>query len=127
MMPNVSQPTEYPHVVLDGGWSRIEGSRMKVHHLASAHLLHGWSAQELQRQFPDLSLAVIHSALAYYYDHRAEIDRQVAEADAAVQKTLHQVAVKRPSREALEERARTKGLHFLLQSNELPAAKSEAG
>jgi hypothetical protein len=30
-------------------------------------------------QFPHLSLAQVHAALAHYYDHQAEYDRTIAE------------------------------------------------
>jgi hypothetical protein len=46
----------------------------------------GLSAEEIQAGDPDLSLAQIHAALSYYYDHQAEIDaeieRQVRKVDA---------------------------------------------
>ncbi len=32
----------------------------------------------------DLSLAEIHAALAHYYDHQADIERDIAEGDAFV-------------------------------------------
>ena len=41
------------------------------------HLGHAWSADEIARQYPHISLAEIHSALAYYYDHREEIDNEI--------------------------------------------------
>ena len=34
------------------------------------------TAQELHEAHPDLTLAQIHAALAYYYDHKAELDAQ---------------------------------------------------
>lgn len=32
----------------------------------------------------DLSLAEVHAALAYYFDHKAEIDRSIADGEARV-------------------------------------------
>ena len=43
------------------------------------HLAHGSDAREIQRQHPYLSLGQIHGALAYYYDHQAEIDGDIAD------------------------------------------------
>ena len=40
-------------------------------------LAHHWDADEIQRQHPHLSLAQIYSALAYYYDHQAEMDQAI--------------------------------------------------
>lgn len=38
----------------------------------------GWSAEEIVRQYPYLTLAEIHAALAYYHDHQSEIDLELA-------------------------------------------------
>ena len=38
---------------------------------------HGWSPQEIHFQHSHLSLAQIHAALGYYYDHKDELDDQV--------------------------------------------------
>ena len=40
---------------------------------------HGLTPEELVEQFPFLTLAQIHDALAYYYDNREEVDRDLAE------------------------------------------------
>jgi hypothetical protein len=37
----------------------------------------GWSAEEIVVQYPYLTLAEIHAALAYYHDHREEIDGEL--------------------------------------------------
>jgi uncharacterized protein (DUF433 family) len=80
--------TEYPHVVLDEqGVPLIEGTTMKIVELVVARLAYGWSPEELQIQFPHLSPGQVHAALAYYWDHAAELDREierrVRDADAA--------------------------------------------
>lgn len=41
----------------------------------------GLSADEIVTRVPTISLADVHAALAYYYDHPAEIDRQIQEDD----------------------------------------------
>ena len=64
--------TEYKHIMLDdGGLARIGRTRYKVKHLAAEVRYHGWSPYELLWQHPDLTLAQIYSALAYYADHQA--------------------------------------------------------
>jgi uncharacterized protein (DUF433 family) len=55
----------------------IVGTTMKVVELVTAHLAHGWSPEELHFQFPHLSLGQIHSALAYYWDHKNELDADI--------------------------------------------------
>ena len=78
--------TPYKYIVLDElGRPRISGTRIKVQHLAVAHTQHGWNARELQEQFPDLTLSQIHSAFAYYFDHQAEVDRQIDEDEAWIE------------------------------------------
>ena len=38
--------------------------------------LMGMTAEEIQRELPHLSLAQVFDALAFYLDHREEIDRE---------------------------------------------------
>jgi len=42
------------------------------------------AAAEIAKEY-DLSLADVHAALAYYHDHRQEIDKDIADADAFVE------------------------------------------
>jgi uncharacterized protein (DUF433 family) len=39
----------------------------------------GMSPEDLVREFPHLSLAQVHDALSFYYDHREETERDMAE------------------------------------------------
>ena len=71
--------TRYGHIVLDEvGTPRISGTTMKVIELITAQRAYGWSAEELHFQFPHLSLGQIHSALAYYWDHKEALDADIA-------------------------------------------------
>jgi uncharacterized protein (DUF433 family) len=71
--------TRYEHTVLDEGHvPRIAGTTMKVVELVTAQQAHGWSPEELAFQFPHLTLGQVHSALAYYWDHQEELDREIA-------------------------------------------------
>ncbi|MEQ8848622.1 DUF433 domain-containing protein [Botrimarina sp.] len=66
--------TAYPHLTATTpGETRIAGTRYKVAHLAAEHYQHGWTAEELLRQHPDLRPEQVYSALAYFYDHRDPI------------------------------------------------------
>lgn len=70
--------TRYEHVVLnEARVPFISGTTMKVVELVLAHTAHGWSAEELHIQFPHLTLGQIYSALAYYWDHREELDQDI--------------------------------------------------
>jgi uncharacterized protein (DUF433 family) len=61
----------------DEGRVWIEEANTKVIQVPMDKYAHGWSAEEIQAQHPHLSLAQIHAALYYYYDHQAEIDREI--------------------------------------------------
>ncbi|MDZ4658127.1 MAG: DUF433 domain-containing protein [Bythopirellula sp.] len=61
---------QYPHLTIaDDGSIHIGNSRYKVLHLAGEHYHHGWTAEELLSQHPDLRPEEVYSALAYFYDH----------------------------------------------------------
>lgn len=70
--------TRYEHVVLnDAQVPFIAGTTMKVTELVLAQAAYGWSAEELHIQFPHLTLGQVYSALAYYWDHREELDNDI--------------------------------------------------
>ena len=70
----------YPHIeVRADGKPRITGTGFKVRVLVEEYLATDRNALELQNSHPQLSLAQIYSALAYYHDHREEIDREIEE------------------------------------------------
>ena len=74
----MSTANEYPQFRLDAdGAARIDDTRYKVLHLAAEHYHHGWTAEELLRQHPDLRPEQVYSALAYFYDHHAELLAQL--------------------------------------------------
>ncbi len=50
---------------------------MKVVELVTSHLTYGWSPAELHFQYPHVTMSQIHSALSYYWDHKAEIDADI--------------------------------------------------
>jgi uncharacterized protein (DUF433 family) len=67
----------YANTELRDGDAFIAGTQIKVRMLIRHHLGYGWDAEELQRNFPFLTLGQVYSALAYYHDHKDEIDRQI--------------------------------------------------
>lgn len=70
---------EYAHIVLDGqNVPMVAGTQIKVVEIVIDHLAHGSDAREIHREYPHLGLGQIHSALAYYYDHQAEMDEDIA-------------------------------------------------
>jgi len=63
-----------------GGKPRISGTRIRVQDIA-IWTEQGMSADEIVTDFPHLTLAGVYSALAYYHDHRDEIEQQIREAE----------------------------------------------
>ncbi len=62
-----------------GGKPRIEGHRIKVEHIAVMYERMGMSPDEIVTELPTIGLAQVHAALAYYYDHKQEIDSDIEE------------------------------------------------
>jgi uncharacterized protein (DUF433 family) len=72
-----------------GGRPRIAGRRIRVQDVAIWHEQESMSAQEIAKEY-DLTLSDVHAALAYYYDHRDEIDKMIADDDAFVEEMRKQ-------------------------------------
>ena len=68
----------YEHIVIDErGIPAIAGTNTKVVELILDKVAYGWSAEEIHFQHPHLSLGQIHSALAYYWDHREALEAEI--------------------------------------------------
>ena len=79
--------TDYRHIVLDDqGVPHIAGTNTKVVEVVLQVRAYGLSPEELHLELPHLGVAQIHSALAYYWDHResleADIERRRQEIEA---------------------------------------------
>lgn len=69
------------HLAVDEqGNARIAGTRIKVKHIAML-TQDGYSPERIQQELPHCSLAQIHAALVYYYDHRDAIDEALRKDD----------------------------------------------
>jgi uncharacterized protein (DUF433 family) len=67
--------TAYRHIHLDDLQVPIvAGTTMKVVEIVVSQRAYGWSPEEIHFQYPHLSMSQIYSALAYYWDHRSEMD-----------------------------------------------------
>ncbi|MGB8648426.1 MAG: DUF433 domain-containing protein [Anaerolineae bacterium] len=60
-----------------GGKPCIAGTRIAVQHVAIWHEHMGISADEIVDQHPGITLADVHAALAYYFDHLREIEESI--------------------------------------------------
>ena len=77
-MSSLTARTKYEHILVnEAGIPTIAGTDVKVLELVLERTAYGWSPEELHYQHPFLSLGQIYSALAYYYDHQEEIDKDI--------------------------------------------------
>ena len=57
----------------------IAGTTLRVQDIVAAHGFRGYTPEEIVHQYPTITLAQVHAALAYYYEHQAVIDQQMDE------------------------------------------------
>lgn len=84
----MTTPADIKHIVRDpsvyGGRPSIEGHRIAVHDIAVSHQ-QGYTPDQIASvMFPGLTLAQVHAALLYYYEHQSDIDREIAEEAAEI-------------------------------------------
>jgi uncharacterized protein (DUF433 family) len=60
------------------GQTIIENTRIGVHDVIGL-IINGAAIEDVPRSFPDLTKAQVYECLAYYEDHRTEIDALVTE------------------------------------------------
>jgi len=82
-MSIISTKVSHPHIIKDsdicGGSPVIKGTRFPVRSVAYYILQLGLTPEELIEKFSSLSMAQVYDALAYYYDNKEEVDRDIAE------------------------------------------------
>ena len=61
----------------EDGTAWIAGANTKVTEVVLDTLAHGSSPEEIHFQYPHLSLAQIHSALSFYYEHKPELEAEI--------------------------------------------------
>ena len=84
--------TRYEHITVNADHvPSIVGTPTKVVELVVDQQAYGWSPEELHFQHPHLTLGQIHSALAYYWDHREELSDLVDVWEAANRDDLFSV------------------------------------
>jgi len=73
--------TIHPHIEkrrgYRGGRAIIAGTNFPVSSVANYIVKQGMLPEQLIQAFPHLTLAQVHDALSYYYDHQAEIDAEI--------------------------------------------------
>ncbi len=79
------------------GQPRITGRRIAVSDIAVWHERLGLSADEISGEY-DLTLAQVYAALAYYHDHREDIDGEIRDSAVFVDGLKQQIASKIPGK-----------------------------
>ena len=103
------RPTEYPHILwnIDKDLPCISGTRLRVQDVIALHQM-GQSIGEIVENFPPHTPAEICAALAYYYDHKDEMDELIAEHERSAIAMLAEIEARQgPS--PLRERLRAMG------------------
>lgn len=74
--------TVHPYITfrkdIEGGKPIISGTRTRVSNIIAYYKL-GMSPEDIAMEFPHLGLSQIHDALSYYYEHQAEVDKEIDE------------------------------------------------
>lgn len=69
-----------------GGRACIAGHRIRVMDVVLWHEMRGYSPDEIVAMFPGITLADVHAALAYYFDHSEEIRSDFKQEEELVEK-----------------------------------------
>jgi uncharacterized protein (DUF433 family) len=64
-----------------GGKPCVAGTRIRVQDIYVWHEIEGQTPDEIVSRHRQLTLGDVHAALAYYWDHRAEIQKQIKAAE----------------------------------------------
>jgi uncharacterized protein (DUF433 family) len=79
--PTAEHPADRVRIVstpgICGGRPRIDGHRIQVEDIAIWHERMGMSPAEIVAEYPSITLADVHAALAYYYEYRERIDADI--------------------------------------------------
>lgn len=84
----------YPHISIDrnvlAGEPCIKGTRMTVALIAEEVEHLGMAPDDVIAMHPHLSLAQVHAALVYYYDHKNDIDASIRKTKVSESKLRRQ-------------------------------------
>ncbi len=67
-----------------GGKPCVAGTRVRVWDIHVWHDLNGRTPEEIVASFPQVSVADVHAALAYYHDNREPLEKQNQQAEERV-------------------------------------------
>jgi uncharacterized protein (DUF433 family) len=74
--------TIYAHIDFKpSGAPIIKGTRLRVDVIVANYIDGTRTPAEIAADYPPLTIGQVHAALAYYYDHKDEMDHQMAQDD----------------------------------------------
>ncbi len=76
--------------LIHGGYPVIAGTNLRVVDVVASHIYRGLSPEELAVNFA-LDMGQVHAALAFYYQHKAEIDQQLRDEAARADQILGEI------------------------------------
>jgi uncharacterized protein (DUF433 family) len=101
-------PTLTSHIEIDEtGVSWITNTKTKVIEVVLDRVADGWSPEEIHFQHPYLSLAQIHAALAYYYDNKEKLDKEIERRREDAEGLARQLSNPRRRRELTRNKRRS--------------------
>ena len=72
------EATVTPHIWMDEqGHAWIDDANVKVIEIVLDHIAYGWTAEAIQENHQTLTHAQVYAALAWYYDHQADLDQEI--------------------------------------------------
>lgn len=81
----MTTPAQFQHIEIHpnsrGGRPHIQGTRISVADVVLMHLRLGQSLEEIAVTY-NLSMADVHAAMTWYFDHRSEIDQDIENDEA---------------------------------------------
>ncbi|MBI4671661.1 MAG: DUF433 domain-containing protein [Chloroflexi bacterium] len=90
--PQIEFPTDHPRIYknprIHRGEPIIQGTKVTVRNIIEQTRA-GSSPEEIVEQYAQLELAQVYDALAYYYDHPAEMERYLGKEDEPAGQTHH--------------------------------------
>lgn len=101
MSQNTSKLSEKSHITCTpgvcGGKPCIAGSRIRVQDIYVWHELQGKSPDEIVSSFPQLTLADVYAALAWFWDHRDEILQEMRQQEEQADRMKAETPSKLPA------------------------------
>ena len=102
------------HIEIDEkGRARIAGHGLPVEYIVAEHLKGVTAQQMTQDYWPYLTMSELYAALAYYYDHKAEMDARRERDNKEFERLRAQAIASgtQPTLDELKRRARERGMH----------------